>query len=398
VFQSFVNLYRALCQPTAFTEETRRLTPWRRLTFLLRMIPAILAAQMVVGGLVVLLAQFFHRDTNWWPNGLDWAMKGLFAGLGLALVWDLTFAVGWAVVWGLAAWAVGDVILPIVCAGDCGTTGEAVQTWLPVALACGVGLGLAVRTPTGVLWGMAAALAIGAGAAPDWRLPVMGILLGAFVIGYFRGEWYPVDAVATRWQLALARRAPKHAQEYLRRSPVYWREPIWLTLPGLRSFLRLIGEQDFQAGISECLFIISSRPSLSRNARMALMEIVADHLGDLSSVEEIAAAAGELGHATAEQVALPGPLEEALPGLEQLAQHAEQHLTAVLPHNQRRALEKLRDGADDLARRLALSRDSISRMLVGVAAKWRAVAEAELHEMGEEEADAGYVHNPFIFG
>lgn len=398
MFQSFVNLYRALCQPTAFSEEARGLTSWQRPLFLLRMVPALLAAQMVMGGLLVLLAQFLHRDTNWWPNGLVWAIKGLLAGLGLALVWDLTFAVGWAVVWGLAAWALSDMILPLVCPGGCGSTGKAIQAWLPVALASGVGLGLVVRTPVGVLWGMAAALAIGAGAAPDWRLPTMGILVAAFVIAYFRGEWYLIDAVATRWQLALARRAPKHAREYLRRSPIYWREPIWLTLPGLRAFLRLVGEQDFRAGVEECLFIISSRPSQSRDARLALMEIVADHLGDLNRVEEIAAVASELGHATAEQVALPGPLEEALPGLEQLAQHAEQHLTAVLPHNQRRALEKLRDGADDLARRLALSRDSISRMLVRVAAKWRAVAEAALQEMGEEEADAGYIHNPFIFG
>ena len=399
MYQSFVNLYRALCQPSAFSEETRRLGPRQRLAFMFRMTPAILAAQMVLGGLVALIAPAFHVDTNWWADGMAMAVMSLLMGLGWGLVWNVTFAIGWAVVWGLAAWTVGDVILPAIFGpGGWGGTEGAIQTWGPAALASGVGMGTVMRTPTGVLWGMAAALAIGAGAAPDWRAPVMAILLAAFVVTYFRGEWYPIDAVVTRWQLGMARRYPKHAREYLRKSPIYWREPIWLTLPGLRSFLRLVGEQDFQAGIAECLFIISARPSQSRNARLALMEIVADHLGDLTTVEEIAAAAGELGHATEEQVSLPGPLEEALPGLEQLAQHAEQHLTAILPHNRRRALEKLRDGADDLARRLALSGDSISGMLVGVATKWREIADAELTEMGEEEADTGYVHNPFIFG
>jgi hypothetical protein len=397
VFQSFVNLYRALCQPTAFSEETRRLGPWQRLGFMFRMTPAILAAQMVAGGVVVLALQAAVPNADWWPNGLVLAVQSLLMGFGFALLWNVTFAIGWSVVWGLAAWAVGDVILPLVCGrAGCGVTGEVIQKWAPMALAAGVGLGVTLRTPLGVLWGMAAA--IGAGAAPDWRLPVLGILVGAFVVTYFRGEWYPIDAVVTRWQLAMARRYPKHAREHLRKSPIYWREPIWLSLPGLRSFLRLVGEQDFEAGIAECLFIISERPSQSRNARMALMEIVADHLGDLETVGEIAAAAGELGHATAEQVALPGPLEEALPGLEQLAQHAEQHLTAVLPHNRRRALEKLREGAEDLARRLALSRDGISRMLVGVATKWQEVADRQLAEMGEEEAGSGYLHNPFIFG
>jgi hypothetical protein len=399
MYQSFVNLYLALCQPSAFSAETYYLSPGARLVFMIRMTSPILAAQMVIGGLIVLIAQLFQVDTNWWPKGLELAVLSLLMGWGWALIWNVTFAISWATVWGLSAWTVGNVILPAVCGpGGCGGTGGAIQICVPLALASGVGLGAAVRTQTGVVWGMAAWLGVGAWVAPDWRMPVMGILFAAFVIGYFRGEWYHIDAVATRWQLALARRAPKHAREYLRKSPIYWREPIWLTLPGLRSFLRLVGAQDFRAGIEECLFVIYSRPSQARTARLALMEIMASHLGDLNTVEEIAAMAGELGHATAEQVTLPGPLEEALPGLEQLAQHAEQHITAILPHNRRRALERLRDGADDLATRLALSRDSISRLLIGVATRWRDAAEAELQEMGEEEADANYIHNPFIFG
>ncbi len=394
---SFLNLYRALCQPSAFGADTRHLRPWQRFAFMLRMSAAILAAQMVAGNLIAFVAQIFRTDTRWWADGLALAVISLLMGFGWGLIWNVTFAISWAMVWGITSWMVGDLILPLVYGPhDWGGAGNAIHTWVPLALASGVGLGTAVRTPAGVLWGMLTWLAIGAAVSPEWRVPVMLILFAVFVVGYFRAEWYAVDLLATLWQFSAARHRPKHAREYLRKSPIYWREPIWLSLPGLRSFLRLVGEHDLRAGIEECLFIISSRPSQAATARAALMEIVAGHLAALNTVEEIAAAVGELGHATAEQVALPGPLEEALPGLQQLSQHAEQHLTATLPHNRRRALEKLRDGADDLSRRLALSKSGISRMLTGVATHWREVADAKLTEMGETEAD--YIYNPFVFG
>ena len=396
---SFVNLYRALCQPSAFGADTRHLRPWQRLGLMLRMSAAILGAQIAAGGLIAFVAQIFRTDTRWWADGLALSVLSLLMGLGWAFVWNVTFATAWAVVWGIASWTVADLILPVVYGpNEWGGVGNAIHTWVPIALASGVGLGTAVRTPTGILWGMGSWLVIGAAVSPQWRVPVMLILFAVFVVGYFRVEWYGLDALATLWQYSAARQRPKHARQYLRKSPIYWREPIWLSLPGLKPFLRLVGDQDLRAGIEECLFIISSRPSQAGAARVALMEIVAGHLAALKTVEEIAAAVGELGHATAEQVALPGPLEEALPGLEQLAQHAEQHLTATLPHNRRRALEKLRDGADDLARRLALSKSGISHMLTGVATQWREVADAQLTEMGEADADAGYIYNPFVFG
>ena len=396
---SFVNLYRALCQPSAFSAEMRRLRPWGRLWLIVRMSPAVLAVQMAAVGLIALLAQIFRVQAQGWGEGLGLAMLSLAMGLGWALVWNVTFAVGWAVVWGVARWTLAYAVLPAIYGhNDWGQTGEALHTYAPLALASGVGLGTAVGTRTGVLWGMFSWLAIGAGVSSDARIPVMLLLFALFVIVYFRAEWYPVDVCATLGSLIAARRSPKHAQKYLRGSPIYWREPIWLSLPGLRSFLRLVGDQDLRAGIEECLFIISSRPSQAGAARLALMEMIAGHLAALNTVEEMASAVNELGRAAAEQITLPAPLEEALSVLQQLAQHAEQHVTATLPHNRRRALERLRDGADDLARRLALSGSDISRMLTGVASRWREVAEDKLAEMGEAEADAGYIHNPFIFG
>jgi hypothetical protein len=166
VVQSFVNLYRALCQPSAFSEETRRLGPRQRLGFMFRMTPAILAVQMVLGGVIVLFAQIFHVNQNWWVDGPDLAVRALLMGLGWALVWNVTFGTGWAMVWGLTAWAMKDVVLPLVCGqAGCGAMGESLQKWAPLALASGVGAGLAVRTTTGVVYGMADALAVGDGAA-----------------------------------------------------------------------------------------------------------------------------------------------------------------------------------------------------------------------------------------
>jgi len=394
MYRAFVDLYRVFCQPTAFLAETGRLRPWRRFVALLRTAPAMLAAQMVLAGAVALCARSLGSEAQWWPGGLGYAFEGLLAGLCWALFWSLPFGVAWGTVWGVSAWVVQQVLVPALHVPH----GDAVGTWVPIAFASGVSLGLVSRSVTGLFWGMAAALGLGAVWLPEWRLPLMGLLLASFVVGYFQAGWYPIDAIATLAQLSTARRRPKHARAFFQGSPIYWREPIWLTLPGLKSFLLLVGEQDFQAGLEECLFVISSRPTQARPARLALLHIVADHLAGLSSIPAIAAAGDLLGRTTSQDIALPGPLEDAFPALIQLAQHAAQHLTAILPHNRQRALERLRDEADDLGRRLALAPDPMSSALVTVASQWRQVAQRLLADMGQAETDAGYVHNPYVFG
>jgi len=224
------------------------------------------------------------------------------------------------------------------------------------------------------------------------------VLMAGFLIGYFRLEWYVVDVGGTLWQLGRARRRPRQARELLRGSPIYWREPIWLPLIGLKGLLRSVAEQDYRAGVEECLFVISERPTQGRAARSVLMGMMADHLGELGTVREIASSAEELGRARTERGRLPAVLGEALAGLCELVGDAEQHLTATLPHNRRRALEKLRGGADSLARELALGGGELATMWAGVANKWREVAEARLAEMEEAEEGAGFVPNPFVFG
>ena len=392
--RAFLDLYQVFCQPTAFLAETRTLGPGRRLLRFLRLAPALLAAQMVLGGAVGLVAQLLGSHIQWWPWGFVYAFAGISLGLCLTLVAGLPFAVSWGVVWGLGTWIVRGVLgNPFSLSHP-----DRVGLWVPIAFASGVSLGLTTTRVTGLYWGVAAALGLGAVVLPEWRLPFMGLLLACFVVGYFRAEWYLIDASAMLAQLSAARRRPEHAREYLQASPIYWREPIWLTLPGLHAFLRLVGEQDFQAGLEECLFVISSRPTQSHVARVALMEIVTEHLARLDSISGIAGASEFLGRATSPDIALPGPLEEAFPAFLQLAQHAAQHLTAILPHNRRRTLERLQEEADELGRRLALAPETMSRMLVGVATQWRLVAERELADMGQAEADSGYVHNPYVFG
>ncbi len=396
MYRAFVDLYRVFCQPTEFAAETKDLGAGGRARRLLQMAPAMLAAQMVLGGIVALLAQLFHLDPHWWPHGLRLALLGLLMGLGWATVWSVSFGASWGVTWAVSAWLLRGVVLPHFTWLQFDV--DALGTWVPLALSSGVGLGLTLATPVGVLWGMFLWLGLGAVLGEDNRPGVMGLLLASFVVGYFRAEWYPLDVVGVLAQFSAARRHPRHARAFLRGSPVYWREPIWLTLPGLHSFLRIIGEHDFHAGLEECLFLISSRPSQAGAARRALMEIIALHLAHLRTIPEIAAAAEELGQASPPDTALPGPLEDAIPALEQLARHAGQHLTALLPHNRRRALEKLCEEADDLARRLALAPDRMSHQLVAVATQWRQVAEGVLADMGQAEAESGYVYNPYVFG
>jgi AAA+ ATPase superfamily predicted ATPase len=121
-------------------------------------------------------------------------------------------------------------------------------------------------------------------------------------------------------------------------------------------------------------------------------------------VREIAAVADRVGKAKmtalrggGERSQLPAYLAKAVPAFEELARHAQQHMAATLPYNRRRAVERLRDGADALAGELAMTGAAFASMWAQTARKWRDVAMERLAELGEEEA-SGHIHNPFVFG
>jgi hypothetical protein len=428
---SLLFLYRVFCQPTALAAQMRALRLWQRLRFMVYVSPAILAVNVLVGGPPSLVAQAAGLpDAAWlWDGGLRLALEALLLGTLLGVVWSVPAGVAWATLWGPTQWVLHLVAVDLLPTRVMAVTASS----LPLGLAWGVALGVALRRPRYALLGVGGAVAAGtavtlvapafaalaaryatdrfhlpAARAAHWRdvgqavhqltPAAIAMVSVTFVIGYFRLEWYVVDVLATAGAFAAAHRDRARARFYFTKSPIHWREPVWLPLLGLRPFLRLVGEEDFAAGVEECYFIISDRPNQARVARTALMEIVARHLAELTTVQQIAAAARELERARVEEIRLPGPVAEALPALHELARHAEQHLTTVLHHNQVRALERLRDGSEDLARKLTLARGMDAAALIGVARQWRAVAEARLDAIGREEAASGYIHNPFVFG
>ncbi len=428
---SLLLLYRVFCQPTALAAQMRALRPWQRLRFMLYMAPAILGVSVLVGGPPSLVAQAAGvPDTAWlWDGGFRLALEALLLGTLLGVVWSVPAGVAWATLWGPTQWVLHLVAAHILPTRVMGV----IASSLPLGLALGVALGVALRRPRYALLGVGGAIAAGTAVtlfAPafttlaaryavdlfnspprsvaGWRTAglvvqqltpaAIAMVAITFVIGYFRLEWYVVDVLATVGAFAAARRDRARARFYFIKSPIHWREPIWLPLLGLRPFLRLVGEEDFAAGVEECFFIISDRPNQARLARLVLVETVARHLAELSSVQQIAAAARELERARVEEIRLPGAVAEALPALHELARHADQHLTTLLHHNQVRALERLRDGSEDLARKLTLAQGVQAAALIGVARRWKAVAETRLDEIGRAEAASGYIHNPFVFG
>ena len=220
--------------------------------------------------------------------------------------------------------------------------------------------------------------------------------VGHFV-GYFRIGWYGIDVGATLWQLMRARRSPERARALLRRSPIYWREPIWLPLPGLGALLRLVAEEDYRAGVDECLFVISERRTQARRARVALAEITLLRLTKVKDLRDAAGAARELQWASAGDVPLYTPLLVAVPTLQALGMYADQHLAATLPYNRRRALEKLRDGASDLALIYSTMAGRVPAAMVGVGRRWGDLAQAKLDELRADARAADVIENPFVF-
>jgi hypothetical protein len=398
-YESLLNLYRVFCQPTSFVAETKQMRSGRRLVFMLRMAPAMLVSATVTAGVLSLILQIFGMIVRLEPRGVWWgpALISVLAGIGVGAVWNVAMGVAFGIIWGPMQWLIADVALPLL-PGLTPPVSEAMTRALPLGLACGVGLGVAVGTARGMLWGGALGLGFAVLMAPAGRVPGVLAVLMSFLVGYFRIEWYVLDLEATLVQLLRARLRPGQARPLLRASPIYWREPIWPPLIGLRSFLRLVGEQDYEAGVAECLFVIAERPTQAGIARTALVEIMARHGAQLDTVREMARAANEFARVRVRGGRMPERLAEAWPRFEELARYAEQHLSATLPHNRRRALERLRDGADELARRLALERGALARLLLGVARKWRDVAQTRLDQMGEAEEAAGFIHNPFVFG
>jgi len=399
MLDSLVILYRVFCQPTALVAEVGKLRPAQRLVFMLRMAPWMLAMAAATVGSLSLILHVVGLLFHWAPAYPWWvpALMGVASGVIWGTVWRVVPAVAWGAIWGPAQWLIVGVIVPLVPTVSPGIT-DALTRAVPICVALGMSLGLGVGTAQGAVWGLVLGVGLGLAVAPAGRWTGAILCLGSFLLTYFRLEWYALDAEATLWQFWRARVRPEQARLLLRRSPVYWREPVWPPLVGLRSFLRLVGEHDYRGGVEECLFVISERPTQAAVARKALLEIIAQYLARLNTIQEIAGAAREVERARAQAARLPQVLAEALPTLEELARYAEQHLSATLPHNRRRALERLRDGAEGLGRRLALEHGALARMLLGVARRWREVAERRLAHMDEAEELAGFVHNPFVFG
>jgi hypothetical protein len=398
--ESLVSLYRVFCQPSSFREETAELRSWGRLGLMARLSPAVLLVSVLVSGSVYLGAQAMGLEVNWLPLGFLRSLESLGIGIVWAVVWSVPMGVVWAVVWGATHWVLEAIFVPHMPLVS-GEIMRAIGLWAPLGLALGIGLGVSVARGWGVLWGVGVAWTT----AILLSVPAGIAFLFPFVIGYFRLEWYVIDVGGTLALLVAARAHPREARNLFQSSPIYWREPIWLPLLGLKSFLRLVGEQDQRAGLEECLFVLLERRTQARMARSALLEMTARRLAAPRSVQEIAAAAESIAHMKADPVRLggdrarvPALLARAVPALEELAQLAEQHLAATLRYNRVRALERLRDGAEDLARVLAVERAWLARMLAEVATGWAAVAAARLEEIGESQKAGGFIENPYVFG
>ena len=412
---SLASLYRVFCQPTAFAAEVGGRGLWGRFALMLRMLPAMVIAQVAMVGVLVLAASPVLGEINlvlWIRSGA----VGLLIGIAWGTVWSPLMGVAWGVLWGGTTWMVAYVALPLIPEVPQGLV-PALRTGIPLGFVFGVGLGLAAPTARGALSGLVVAIVfgviVGAHGRGEGLVELLSrfligysgvfIVLISFLIGYFRAEWYPIDAAATLWYLARARRGLAGAQALFRRSPIYWREPIWLPLMGLKPFLRVIDEQSPEVVLEECLFVILERPTQARSARTALMEISSRHIAAPNTVREIAEIADQIGGGKtaafqrgADRAQIPGYLARVVPAFEELSRHAQQHMAATLPHNRRRALERLRDGADSLAKDLAMTGSPFAGMWAMAARKWREVATAGLAPL--EAQTPGYIHNPFVFG
>lgn len=398
-YELIINLYRVFCQPTSFSAQAREMGFKRRGSFMVRMAPVMLiTAALTVGSLSVIL-QTIGFIFHWRPHGFWWmpAIWSILAGVAVGSFWSVTAGTAAGFVWGPAHWLIGSVLLPIFHTIPDGTK-TLIGVGAPLGLALGVGMGVTIGTRKGALWGLILGALFGIISSATNPLPGLIAFASAFLFGYFRLEWYAVDVEVTLLQLVRAYHRPARARAYLHGSPIYWREPIWPPLLGLRSFLRLIGDHDYQAGVDECLFVISERPTQAQVARVALMHVVTRHLARLDTIQKIATAGAEVERPVAQGVQLPEMLQAALPELSVLTRFAEQHLSATLPYNRRRALQRLSEGADDLGRRLALEDGPVPRMLLSVTRAWRDIALARLDEIAAADKSAGFVHNPFVFG
>ncbi len=400
VHHSVAHLFRAFCQPSWYAADERRMGRRQRLGFMVRLSPAILLVSVLASGSVSILADAAGLEADWLPGGAVRCAESLGMGVLWAALWSVPMGVVWGVVWGPAHYALETLFVPYAPLVSEAVL-RAIGLWSPVGLALGIGLGVSLRGARGALWG------VGVG----WVLAVLAgvestaAFLFPFVVGYFRLEWYVIDAGATLVQFIAARWNPTAARDYFRNSPIHWREPIWVPLIGLKPFLRLLDEQDVHAAFEECLFVILERPTQARIGRGALMEITARRLQSLNTVQEIAQAAEAFPGWQAEaaklgvgRARLPAVLGRAVEGLATLSQHAAQHLTATLPHNRRRAVERLRQEADELAESLALESGGVARLFGAVARKWGGVAAARLAEIEQTDGAGDFIANPYVFG
>ncbi|MGD0112925.1 MAG: hypothetical protein ABSD48_13780, partial [Armatimonadota bacterium] len=235
-YELVVNLYRVFCQPTSFSAQAREMSFRRRVGFMIRMAPVMLVtAAITVGSLSVILTTIgfiFH----WRPHGfwLTSAIWSILAGVAVGSFWSVTVGTAAGFVWGPAQWLIGSVLLPIfhTIPDDMKTV---IGVGAPLGLALGVGMGVTIGTRKGAIWGLILGALFGIIASATNPFPGLVAFASAFLCGYFRLEWYAVNLEVTLLQLVRGYHRPARARAYLHGSPIYWQEPIWPPLLGLRS-------------------------------------------------------------------------------------------------------------------------------------------------------------------
>ena len=204
-YELVVNLYRVFCQPTSFSAHAREMGFRQRVSFMVRMAPVMfLTAAVTVGSLSIIL-QTIGFIFHWRPHGFWWASAiwSILAGVAVGSFWSVTVGTAAGFVWGPAHWLIGSVVLPIF-----GALPDDAKTLIgigaPLGLALGVGMGVTIGTRKGAIWGLILGALFGIIASATNPLPGLISFASAFLLGYFRLEWYAVDMEVTLLQLARA--------------------------------------------------------------------------------------------------------------------------------------------------------------------------------------------------
>lgn len=222
--------------------------------------------------------------------------------------------------------------------------------------------------------------------------------ISAFILFTFHLTYYPFELV---WQILMiyqANRNPKEALRYLRLSPVYWDDHIWLPLPFLDNLLLLATRSNQDEALSEIAFVAQSfRQQWA--ASNALAAFTAEKLASYKMVDQIIKIEDEVFWLPDDLTTLGKDIAEVMPRFLSISRDVDVAVKSDSIYNRRLGLREALERLENLEKSLNFQGSHVHERWYPVIESWQKILLAKLDASNTLSQDETInIVNPYVVG